>query len=164
MFGDNAALRDSWGYGADVSAFPPPMAQSHGYATTVPSSYFLTSMPQASWLRDAMRKLAELASLPPNWDSYGGRPLSPEMRLAAGSLIAQIAEPGLPMPAIVPTSDGSIQLEWHERDIDLELRLRSQSVYELYFADASGVQPPIEEELRFDLRPLHAALEILRSR
>ena len=85
MFGDNAALRDSWGYGADVSAFPPLMAQAHGYATTVPSSYFLSSLPQASWLRDAMRKLAELASLPPNWDSYGGRPLSPEMRLAAGT-------------------------------------------------------------------------------
>lgn len=164
MYDGNTAVRDSWGHGADVSAFLPPMAQSHGYATTVPSSYFLTSLPQANWLRDAERKLAELASLPPNWDSYGGRPLSPEMRFAAGRLIAQIAELGLPKPAIVPTSDGSIQLEWHERDIDLELRLRSQIVYELYFADASGVQPPVEEELRYDLRPLHAALEILRSR
>jgi hypothetical protein len=164
MFGGNAAVRDSWGHEADASAFLPPLAQGSGYPAPVPPSYFLWSVPQVAWLRDAKRKLAELSSLPPNWDSYGGRPLSPEMHLAAGRLIAQIAEPGLPMPAIVPTSDGSIQLEWHERDIDLELRLRTPSLYEFSFEDLRGVEASIEEELRYDLTPLRRALELLTSR
>lgn len=164
MFGNNAAMRDSWGYEADAAAFPPPLAQVSGHGATVPASYFLSSAPQPTWLRDANHKLAEIAMLPLNWDSYGGRPLAPAMHLAAARLIAQIAELGLPMPAIVPTSDGSVQLEWHERGIDLELRLRSQSVYELHFEDAFGAEPPVERELRYDLTPLRDVLEILRTR
>lgn len=164
MFNGNAAIRDTWRYPADAAAFPPVLEQPINYRTSVPTSYFLSGTQQASWLPAVHRRLRELAGLPSNWDSYGGRPLLPEMQAAAGTLIQQIAEPGLPMPTIVPTSDGSIQLEWHERGIDLELRLRSQSRYELYFEDATGAEQPIDRELRYDLTPLRDALEILRTR
>lgn len=164
MLGGNAAVRDIWAELADSTAFSRPQAGVGAYRTTAPSSYFLTTAHQAAWLPQVKRQLAELSSRPPNWDSYGGSPLSAAMRAAASALIEQIADPGLPMPTIVPTSDGSVQFEWHEHDIDLELRLRSPSVYELYFEDASGTSPPKDEELRYDLTPLRDALEILRTR
>jgi hypothetical protein len=160
----NAVVQDLWGDFADSTVFDRPPASARGYRSAVPSPYFLTTARQASWLPEAKRLLIELSELPPNWDSYGGKPLSPAMRAEASALLEQIAEPGLPMPAIVPTTDGSIQFEWHERDIDLELRIRSQSLAELFFEDGRGVVPPIEEDLRYDLTPFRRALEVLLAR
>ena len=62
---------------------------------------------------DLERKLQALATLLPNWDSYGGRPSS---RLALDG-----ARRFFDGAQVVPMSDGGIQLEWHLPGFDLEI-------------------------------------------
>lgn len=164
MFGDHATARDDWADVAESSALTPRLNRASVSRVSIPNSYYLSAEQAAPWLGEACRTLVELTRLPRGWDSYGGRPLSSGLRAAAEELIRSIASVETPRPSIVPTADGSVQLEWHERDIDLELRLRSQSVYELFFEDATGAEPTIERELRSDLTPLRDALAILRTR
>jgi hypothetical protein len=77
-----------------------------------PSSSRLTFQPA----RDA---LDELARLPENWDSYGGRPPTAIAISAAHGLLANVAEryvdagEGDALPwATVPLADGGVQFEW----------------------------------------------------
>lgn len=164
MFEGNLARRDTWDDEAESIAFTPRQHLDRVRGGAGSTSYFLTGSPQASWLGSATRKLNELGGLPVNWDSYGGLPLSPEMHAAARFLVEQIAEPGLPEPSIVPTSNGSVQLEWHGDAIDLELRLVSPTVYEMYFENGRSGAPPTDQVLRYDLTPLRNALAELRAR
>jgi len=41
--------------------------------------------------------------------------------LQAVEFLLRVALPHVPPPAIVPLSDGGIQLEWHEGGVDLEI-------------------------------------------
>jgi len=63
----------------------------------------------------AMERLAELARLERDWDSYGGYPPSPRAVSMAKAMVERMAgrfdEAGIPRE-IMPTADGGIQLEW----------------------------------------------------
>jgi len=62
-----------------------------------------------------MERLAELARLERDWDSYGGYPPSPRAVSMAKAMVERMAgrfdEAGIPRE-IMPTADGGIQLEW----------------------------------------------------
>lgn len=71
----------------------------------------------------AVTRLQELQQLRPGWDSYGGSPISAvAIENSLTILIAALAK-GAPVPAIVPTSTGGVQLEWHNSRCDLELEI-----------------------------------------
>jgi hypothetical protein len=78
-------------------------------------------------LRPAMERLAELAVLEEDWDSYGGFPPSLVALAKAEAMMRTVVErfggavedavPG----AIMPIADGGIQLEWRGADVELAL-------------------------------------------
>lgn len=109
-------------------------------------------------LAEAARQLAKLLSMPPDWDSYGAYPIDRHKAAAALDLVWIAIESGAPVPAIVPTSDGGIQLEWHRRGVDLEIRVISGASFEVYFEDLSTGRI-CEGEIGSDLAPLRDFLE-----
>ena len=82
------------------------------------------------WLMDVLPRLAELAALEENWDSYGSPPPSTELIGHALAMVQRAerllgyshAEQQLmPTPSIVPLSGGGIQIEWQTPVQELEL-------------------------------------------
>ena len=86
-------------------------------------------------VREVVGDLNEKLALAPNWDTYGGRAVSINAARAAVSWFLDVFQEDLPAPSIVPGSDGSIQLEWHARGIDLEVCFESSGVAEFSFED-----------------------------
>lgn len=108
-------------------------------------------------LLNAMQQIWQLLSMPPGWDSYGGKPIDRQKANAALGLVGIALENGAPMPAIVPTSDGSVQLEWHRRGVDLEIRATSGTSFQLYFEDLA-TDETCEVEIGTDAVALRAFL------
>lgn len=81
------------------------------------------------WILPLMEEVCELGSLPPNWNSYGARPIRPEIAATTMVLLLNVLLPDDPVPSVVPTSRGGILLEWHEAGIDLEIDIRSPSCF-----------------------------------
>jgi hypothetical protein len=68
-----------------------------------------------------------------------------------------------PVPQVVPTPVGGIQLEWHEKDVDLEIHVTAPYETELWFKD-HRTGAVISTELTSDLSPLQTAIQTLTDR
>jgi hypothetical protein len=80
--------------------------------------------------------LHRLTSLSLGWDSYGAKPLNPSAVRRTLNLLPLLLPEGAPEPAVVPTRDGGIQLEWHRRGIDLEVKVPPTGPVSYFIADA----------------------------
>jgi len=101
-----------------------------------------------------------LLALPSDWDSYGARPIDRRKVEAARQLLVTLLVNDAPMPAIVPTSDGGIQLEWHRCGANLEVKAVSERSFEVFFEDLATEQV-WEGAIQEDLMPLRAFLDRL---
>ncbi len=66
-------------------------------------------------LRPALKKLAQIEALGPDWDGYGGLPSSARsLTMARTIMLRMVAEfDGRGVPAeVMPIADGGVQLEW----------------------------------------------------
>lgn len=81
-----------------------------------------------------LEQVEKLREYPLNWDGYGARPFAPEMidavqaflyHLPDALFIRPYKEVDCLIPAIVPMSSGSIQLEWHAGSRILELEFET---------------------------------------
>jgi hypothetical protein len=75
----------------------------------------------SDWQRALTPRLEQLIRLPLGWDGYRGRPISYACTTFAGQILVRLCRSDLAPPALVPGSDGSIQIEWHENGYDVEL-------------------------------------------
>jgi hypothetical protein len=66
-------------------------------------------------------RLNELTALTHGWDGYQGVPVSWNCATFAANLLERIYVAGLSAPSLVPGSDGTIQIEWHKNDYDIEI-------------------------------------------
>lgn len=60
-------------------------------------------------------RLAHLATLLPNWDSYGAVPISSDAITRTKAILRRIlalGDKGIPLPFIGPSGDGTLVLEW----------------------------------------------------
>lgn len=89
------------------------------------------------WLPPTVEKLAQLLALGANWDSYGARPIDPQLPLAALRLLAGVMRNSSPPPDVVPTSRGTIQLEWHRDGVDLEIDVQLPCVYRVCYESST---------------------------
>lgn len=118
---------------------------------------------EPAWLGPTTQRVAELLDLPDNWDSYGGRPIDRAAVARALQFLGKVMQPATPPPTIIPTSHGSVELEWHTRGVDLEVRPLPSGGASVYCEDQrSGEQ--WEAELGADLSRLERVLvELARA-
>ena len=60
-------------------------------------------------------RLAELALLLPNWDSYDATVIGDQALLGCRAFMESVS--------LVPTSKGGVQMEWHALGLDLEIEI-----------------------------------------
>jgi len=114
----------------------------------------------AAWFVPVRHSVYELLSLEENWDSYGAAPIRQEFLASASSLLQSIMDEDTPLPSIVPTTPGGVQVEWHCDGIDLEIEIESTSRINVYFEDArTGVS--WEEAFTSDLHKLSTVVSML---
>lgn len=82
--------------------------------------------PLPKWFDPLMQGLADLLTLPANWDTYGALPIELSVVNQASQLMSEILELEDPAPWVVPMSNGGIQLEWHENGADLEIEIEPE--------------------------------------
>lgn len=150
-------------FGSDFNAGAPVFSWLTASSRTAKNSNFIVEQVNPAWKVKVQAKLAELSRLQPGWDSYGAREPQVEYLNAAMTLLSEVMLEDTPVPWIVPTPDGRVQIEWHEQDIDLEIELVDSSSFSIGFEDFSkGLD---EEFLVFsDLTKLASVLQTLTSR
>lgn len=116
----------------------------------------VTMLSRATPNPDVIRMAETLASflaLTPGWDSYGARPVAQSVVSVAVQMLAQLLEPGVPVPNLFPTPDGGVQAEWHINQIDLEIEFISPGRLYLTFGDLRTGEA-WDGELSADLKQL----------
>ena len=88
------------------------------------------------WVEPLLKRLMQLLPLPQDWDSYGGLPVAPANVWAAWHVLTRLMREQLPLPALVPTRRGGVQIEWHRRGIDLEIEVLAAGRLLVSFEDA----------------------------
>lgn len=73
------------------------------------------------WVQELEERLNELTSLPRGWDGHIGSPVAFTCAQFAAQLIENLCVEDVPAPKLVPGSDGTLQLEWHMNQFDLEI-------------------------------------------
>lgn len=93
------------------------------------------------WVPAVETRLQQLVSLEDNWNSHGARPTLPSSMLLAVRVIASLVgnQPGRPLPQIVPTRDGGLQLEWHLPEAQIEISIDLADAVWAYVTDDNGV-------------------------
>ena len=68
------------------------------------------------------RALGDLKRLGAGWDDEEAHPIHPRALMATRTLLSAMlsAQISLREPVLVPTADGAVQVEWHEKDRSLE--------------------------------------------
>ncbi len=99
--------RNIWGQGSTLSPSAPQLTRP------------------AVWDAILTETAADLRNLKAGWDGLGSRPVSTRALFRAETLAREVLE-GHPLataPYLVPGGDGSVQIEWHERNGEIELSI-----------------------------------------
>jgi hypothetical protein len=75
-----------------------------------------------AWLQETVEAINRAARLSEDWDSYGACRLQEKAALHAIDLLER-SRFGGPAPAVSPSKDGGIHLEWGRRHFGLELEI-----------------------------------------
>lgn len=76
---------------------------------------------QSRWMKELANRFQSLTELQRGWDGYDGRPVSFACATFAANLIERLYESDVPAPNLVPGSDGTLQIEWHRNNYDVEI-------------------------------------------
>ncbi len=76
---------------------------------------------RSEWAKKLEVRFDELTSLPKGWDGYDGIPVSITCARFAAKLVERLYVKGVGVPQLVPGADGTLQLEWHMNQYDLEI-------------------------------------------
>mgnify|MGYP006919319672 CR=1 FL=1 len=109
-------------------------------------------IPRSAWVKELEDRFDELTSLPRGWDGYAGAPVSFNCAQFAANLIERLCVNSLPAPQLVPMPDGTVRLEWHMNQFDLEIDVLGPYNVLAYRADLlTGEEEEIEIETDFSV-------------
>ena len=100
----------------------------------------------------ALERLAELAKLGPNWDSYGAEPISSHAVAVAYQLLFAIySQVSVPLrshiqPFAAPLSDGGIQLEWKGKRATLDVQIAPEGTFGYLLTEGEAPNQAYQEE------------------
>jgi hypothetical protein len=89
----------------------------------------------AKWPMNVLAKLTSLLELKPGWDSYNAASPRHDAAMFAAVVLQNVMTPGTPEPSVLPSSSGGIQLEWHDKGIDLEIHVVAPYTGEVWWFD-----------------------------
>lgn len=82
-------------------------------------------------------RLGHLMDLAPNWNSYGAKEVTPQAAQETVMVLSQVMFPETIPPAMVPMASGGVQLEWHDKGIDLEIYIAADGSVTASVEDSS---------------------------
>ena len=113
--------------------------------------------PEPAWLYQVLDRLKHLSLLGENWDSYNGQSPSDESIFGALVVISRVLSPESRVPAIVPLSEGGIQIEWHGDGEELEIHVHSDGRISAFrFDEQAGEAYEVDDVGASDLSRLLA--------
>jgi hypothetical protein len=130
--------------------------------STFRSSY--NAEPQRQWEVEVVRRIVKLLDLPDGWDSYGASKIKKDAGMFALEILQKVMRPRTPLPQIVPTAAGGIQIEWHEKGIDLEIDILGPYECELWYRDQTSAVDPVSVEFSNDFSVLRDPIGQLTAR
>jgi len=126
-------------YGTSISTLAPPESN-----VRVPEN-------NSDWIISLQDRFDKLTSLPLGWDGYEGRPVSFTTAQFAANLIERLFTRNLRPPQLVPGSDGTLQIEWHQNQLDIEIDiLKPYSVIATYYNHVTDNTEEIELQSDFN--------------
>lgn len=143
--------------GADI--IRPDFGRRHLRVTTT------TSFGANNWQDVLLDQIMNLKKLSHGWDSYSAPRIDLDAMGFALIVLNNIMESNTPLPQVVPSSVGGIQLEWHERGIDLEIHVTGPYEGEIWYQDHT--QPdkgPVSDEITIDFSQIQSFVTELTSR
>ena len=95
----------------------------------------------SNWRDAAFARLLQLGNLQTGWDGHYGKPLDEGISTMAAALLERFESWRAPMPAIMPLSDGGVQIEWHRKGWDIEIEMVSKGEINVFAHDIlNGVE------------------------
>jgi hypothetical protein len=120
--------------------------------------------PERKWESEVLRRLIRYTKLEPGWDSYGSPPVGMDTAFFAMLILEAAMTPRTPLPQVVPTAKGGVQIEWHQKGIDLEIHVESPNRCEMWFDDHRSDEEPISQEFSTNFSSLITPIQRLTSR
>lgn len=118
-------------------------------------------LPEPHWFQPVLDRMKHILELEEGWDSYGAPAIDPRAVRSALLLLDASMGAGVPVPAVVPSSRGGVQLEWHLGGIDFELEVFGSGQVTLY---REGPRPEQNEEVSDTADTLRSRIaEILQA-
>jgi hypothetical protein len=158
----NAQRVDALFYESTASSAEPAMPQAAAY----PNFYgAFNAPPERKWQIEVQGRLLKYVKMKKGWDSYGALPVGWDTGMFALFVLNDVMRTRTPIPQVVPSAAGGVQLEWHQKGIDLELHIAAPYQCELWFQDHQRPQdPPVSLELTDNFSALLKPIELLTSR
>ena len=117
--------------------------------------------PQSPWIDELKMRFNELTALPRGWNGYTSHPVSFDCAQFAATLIERLFIAGIPTPQMVPGDDGTLQLEWHLNQYDVEIDILAP--YNVHAVRHNHRNGEVQElELQMDFTPLMEWIEDLK--
>ncbi|MFZ1415884.1 MAG: hypothetical protein WAS73_15095 [Defluviicoccus sp.] len=119
------------------------------------------AQPRSQWVSELTERFEDLLKLPPGWDGYAGRPVTFNCALFAANLIERLFVGGVPAPQLVPGGDGTLQIEWHRNQYDVEIDVLGP--FDVLAVRRNIRTGQVEElELQMDFSPLSEWIAALK--
>lgn len=87
------------------------------------------------WFDPVVNELVQLLKLQRGWNSYNAVPVSVDAFTSALQVLFFVMQAETPVPSMVPTTRGNIQIEWHMRGMDLEVEIIDASHFRVSYED-----------------------------
>lgn len=106
------------------------------------------------WATEIAKNLLALTELKKGWNSYNANRIDFDNINTAYEFLKDLYKPGLLPPSIIPTHSGSIQLEWHTTDADLEIEIVDNFKFDVFFSSEKNPDDDWEDIVSYDLERL----------
>ena len=90
-------------------------------AETMQLRFVLPVSPAPKWAGPNLLNACQVLSLPDNWDQQGAPPVDPAIVTRAMNSLATFLSDDAAIAQWTPTRLAGVQLDWHEKGVDLEL-------------------------------------------
>lgn len=118
--------------------------------TGIGKTYVRVEVPKSRWNSELEDVFNDLTSLPHGWDGYAGKPVSFSCAQFTAVLIERLFISSLDAPQLVPVYDGSVRLEWHQNQYDIEIDIDGPYDVQAYRHDLrTGDEEEIKVETDF---------------